>query len=194
MTRLGRGTAGAVVAVFLMALAAGCGQGGDSGAEDGTGGPQSSPASSASSASPPSASSAPNPPPQTSPPPQPSSPPASSGTAPPPPAAGRQLVAMTVTGGIAGVHNRLVVREDGTYTTTSKTGAERSGRMSPAELAELRGALKRADFARLPSTATGSPVMDGFTYRITHAGHTVTTDDTAEVPRLREVIAALPER
>ncbi|MFI1395026.1 protealysin inhibitor emfourin [Streptomyces sp. NPDC020681] len=109
------------------------------------------------------------------------------------PAAAQPLVEMTVTGGIAGVHNRLLVRADGSYSTTTKTGAGRTGRMTPAELAELRRALEDADFARLPRNPTGSPIADGFTYEISYAGHTVTTSDPGLLPALRDVLAALPE-
>ncbi|MEU9010391.1 protealysin inhibitor emfourin [Streptomyces sp. NPDC048479] len=109
------------------------------------------------------------------------------------PAPARPLVGMTVTGGIAGVHDTLAVRDDGTYTTSSRTGPARTGRMTPAELTELRTALEKADFARLPRKATGSPIADGFTYRLTYAGHTVTTDDTTRPPALRAVFAALPQ-
>nr|WP_313904672.1 protealysin inhibitor emfourin [Streptomyces sp. SLBN-118] len=108
------------------------------------------------------------------------------------PAAALPLVQVTVTGGIAGVRNDLLVRDDGTYTTSTKNGHKGSGRMTPAELAELRRALEKADFARLPRKATGSPVADGFIYRITYAGHTVTTDETNRLPALRDVFAALP--
>ncbi|AVZ75265.1 hypothetical protein SLUN_26785 [Streptomyces lunaelactis] len=103
------------------------------------------------------------------------------------------LVELTVTGGFAGVRNRLLVQDDGTYSTSSRTGAVRTGRMSRAELTELRRALEKADFAHLPREATGSPVADGFSYRLTYAGHTVTTDDTTRLPGLREVFAALPD-
>lgn len=119
--------------------------------------------------------------------------PAPTTPAPTTPAAARPLVHVTVTGGIAGVRNDLLVRDDGTYTTSTKTGPKGSGRMTPAELAELRRALEKADFARLPGEATGSPVADGFTYRITYAGHTVTTDETTRLPALRDVFAALPD-
>ena len=108
------------------------------------------------------------------------------------PDAARTLVETTVTGGFAGVHDRLVVKDDGTYTTTSRGGSSRSGQMTPAELTALREALEKADFARLPAEATGSPIADGFTYRITHAGRTVTTDDVNRLPALRAVFAALP--
>ncbi|NUK58405.1 protealysin inhibitor emfourin [Streptomyces lunaelactis] len=109
------------------------------------------------------------------------------------PAPVQPLVELTVTGGFAGVRNRLLVQDDGTYSTSSRTGAVRTGRMSRAELTELRRALEKADFAHLPREATGSPVADGFSYRLTYAGHTVTTDDTTRLPGLREVFAALPD-
>ncbi|MFI6285457.1 hypothetical protein ACIBCM_11980 [Streptomyces sp. NPDC051018] len=101
---------------------------------------------------------------------------------------------VTVTGGIAGVNDRLTVREDGTYTTASPPGPGRSGRMAPAGLRALRRALERAGFPRLPPTATGAPVPDGFLYRITHRGHTVVTDDASQPPALRAVLTALPRR
>ncbi|MGI5402856.1 protealysin inhibitor emfourin [Streptomyces sp. CA-135486] len=165
-------TAGVVLA---LALAAGCGAPAEGdGVDDGGAAPRTS---SPSSPSPGAAS--------------PSGPPSPSASTSPVPA--RTLVEMTVTGGFAGVNDRLVVQNDGTYKTYKKAGPGRSGRMSPAELAALRRALEKADFAHLPREATGSPVADGFTYRITYEGHTVTTDETARLPALREVFAALPD-
>ncbi|WP_405998543.1 hypothetical protein [Streptomyces sp. NBC_00829] len=172
------GAAGVLLAALL---AAGCTPGTSGEEDDGSRAPRPTIASPSPSA-PPSTSQAPG---------GTASPTAS---APTPATPARTLVEMTVTGGIAGVRNRLVVRDDGTYTTSSKAGPGGAGRMTPAELTKLRGALEKADFARLPSESHGSPVADGFTYRITYAGHTVTTDDTARVPALREVFAALPER
>ncbi|MET7620814.1 protealysin inhibitor emfourin [Streptomyces sp. NPDC005408] len=177
MRRLRRGGFGAAGVLLAVLLAAGCTS---SGSGDGDGG-SSPPGTGRGGSSPPgtgpgsaSASSAPTATPTT-------------------PAAARPLVAVTVTGGIAGVHNELLVRDDGTYTTSTKTGPGGSGRMTPAELTALRRALEKADFARLPREATGSPVADGFSYRITYAGHTVTTDETTRLPALRDVFAALPE-
>ncbi|WP_405806142.1 hypothetical protein OG729_13040 [Streptomyces sp. NBC_00210] len=162
--------------VLALGLAAGCGASasGDGG-DDGGSAPGTSSASSPSPSGAPSTSGAPSPTASTS------------------PVPARTLVEMTVTGGFAGVNDRLVVQDDGTYKTYKKTGPGRSGRMTPAGLAALRRALEKADFAHLPREATKSPVADGFTYRITYEGHTVTTDDTARLAALREVFAALPD-
>ncbi|MER5464525.1 protealysin inhibitor emfourin [Streptomyces sp. NPDC002668] len=168
ITRARCGTAGVLLAAVLTA---GCAGG------DGAGSP--SPAESAGTSPAPSASAATS----TS----------ASASASANPAPARPLVGVTVTGGIAGVHNTLLVQDDGTYTTSSRTGPARTGRMTPAELAALRQALEKADFAHLPREATGSPIADGFTYRLTYAGHTVTTDDTTRLPALRAVFAALPQ-
>lgn len=172
ITRARCGTAGVLLAAVLTA---GCAGG------DGAGSP--SPAESTGTSPAPSASASA----------ATSTPASASASASANPAPARPLVGVTVTGGIAGVHNTLLVQDDGTYTTSSRTGPARTGRMTPAELAALRQALEKADFAHLPREATGSPIADGFTYRLTYAGHTVTTDDTTRLPALRAVFAALPQ-
>ncbi|MGW0554475.1 protealysin inhibitor emfourin [Streptomyces sp. NPDC002926] len=174
ITRARCGTAGVLLAAVL---AAGCAGGGGAGSP--------SPAESAGTSPAPPASAATATPAST--------PASASASASANPAPARPLVGVTVTGGIAGVHNTLLVQDDGTYTTSSRTGPARTGRMAPAELAALRRALEKADFAHLPREATGSPIADGFTYRLTYAGHTVTTDDTTRLPALRAVFAALPQ-
>lgn len=111
----------------------------------------------------------------------------------PAPSPGQTLLEMTVTGGIAGVDKRLTVREDGSWTSTAKSGAEHTGRMTPAELTGLNRALEKSDFAHLPATPTGTPVADGFLYRITYAGRTVVTADGSQPAGLRDVLSALPD-
>ncbi|MFF0450526.1 hypothetical protein ACFYT4_29770 [Streptomyces sp. NPDC004609] len=169
-------------AVLLAALTTGCTDTSDGSA------PGRTPASATASRGPVGSAPAPRPEP-------PSVPPTATASAPSP-APGRAgvLVVVTVTGGIAGVNDRLTVREDGTYTTASPPGPDRSGRMTPAGLRALRRALDKAGFPRLPATATGPPVADGFHYRITHGGHTVVTDDVSQPPALRDVFTALPSR
>lgn len=112
----------------------------------------------------------------------------------PSPAAAGTLVELSVTGGLAGVRDVVVVREDGTYLTYRKQGKGDSGRMEPAELTRLRDALAAARFPALPAEVTPAPVADGFTYRLTHRGHAVTTSDPVPLPELKAVLAALPER
>ncbi|MFE7384833.1 hypothetical protein ACFU9F_31240 [Streptomyces zhihengii] len=119
-----------------------------------------------------------------------------SSTAPPAsaPAPAATLVELSVTGGFAGVRDVVVVREDGTYLSHRKQGKVTSGRMEAAELDRLRDALDAARFTALPAEVTSAPIADGFTYRITHRGHAVTTSDPVPLPGLSAVLAALPAR
>ncbi|MFD9565776.1 hypothetical protein [Streptomyces sp. NPDC059994] len=120
-------------------------------------------------------------------------PPASPDSATPtPPAQHGQLLKMVVSGGFAGLHNELVVKADGSYTSTRRDGRTTSGRLSPDALAKLREALKDADFAHLPPRPTGRPIADALMYQFTYEGHVVLTDDIHQSPALRDVRANLP--
>jgi hypothetical protein len=103
------------------------------------------------------------------------------------------LVEVAVTGGFAGVNNRLVVREDGGWTLHSRTKEPRGGRMTPDEVARLRAALEDPAYDRVPARPTGEPVRDGFQYAVAHHGHRVVATDGAVPPALRRVLDALPE-
>ncbi|MFB6840516.1 hypothetical protein [Streptomyces sp. NPDC056361] len=114
-------------------------------------------------------------------------------TPPQTPRPGDVLVEVVVTGGLAGIHNRLVVRYDGTWTSTSGVKPPRTGHMAPAATAELRAALEDPAYARVPPRPTGSPIPDGFEYRITHHHRLVIAGDGERPPALQRVFAALPE-
>lgn len=125
--------------------------------------------------------------------PPPSTPPTSPESATPtPPAQHAQLLKMVVSGGFAGLHNELVVKEDGSYTSTSRDGKTTTGTLAPDALAKLRTALKDADFAHLPPRPTGRPIADALMYQFTYEGHVVLTDDIHQGPALRNVRANLP--
>lgn len=109
------------------------------------------------------------------------------------PASQDVLVEVAVTGGFAGVDNKLVVHDDGTYTTRTGTKPPKTGRMTPAEVAELRAALEDPAYAKVPPRPTGTPIADGFQYAITHAHHTVIAGDGERPPALDRVFKALPE-
>lgn len=109
-----------------------------------------------------------------------------------PPARHGQLLKMVVSGGFAGLHNELVVKEDGSYTSTSRDGKTTTGTLAPDALARLRTALKDADFAHLPPRPTGRPVADALMYQFTYEGRVVLTDDVHQGPALRNVRANLP--
>ncbi|MFE0736571.1 hypothetical protein [Streptomyces sp. NPDC058855] len=103
------------------------------------------------------------------------------------------LVEVVVTGGFAGVRNRLVVHEDGGWTLDSRTKEPRGGRMTPDGVARLRAALEDPAYDRVPAEPTGEPVRDGFQYTVTHGQHRVVATDGAVPPALRRVLDALPE-
>ncbi|WP_406342518.1 hypothetical protein [Streptomyces sp. NBC_00648] len=120
-------------------------------------------------------------------------PPASPDSATPtPPAQHGQLLKMVVSGGFAGLHNELVVKADGSYTSTRRDGQTTTGKLSPDALAKLRESLKDADFAHLPPRPTGRPIADALMYQFTYEGHVVLTDDIHQSPALRDVRANLP--
>lgn len=128
----------------------------------------------------------------------PSTPGTPSGTASPTapreePQPGEVLVEVVVNGGLAGVRNRLVVHDDGSWTSQSGSKPPRTGRQTPAEVAELRAALEDPAYARVPARPTGSPVADGFQYFITYRHHLVVAGDGERPPALQRVFAALPE-
>ncbi|MFF0472788.1 hypothetical protein [Streptomyces sp. NPDC004284] len=103
------------------------------------------------------------------------------------------LVEVVVDGGLAGVHNQLVVHYDGSWTSRSGDKPPRTGRQTPAEAAELRAALEDPAFALVPERPTGSPIPDGFQYHLTYRHRLVVADDGERPPALQRVFAALPE-
>ncbi|MEU9298180.1 hypothetical protein [Streptomyces sp. NPDC048266] len=109
------------------------------------------------------------------------------------PQAQEVLVEVVVNGGLAGVRNQLVVHHDGSWTSRSGTKPPRTGRMTPAETAELRAALEDPAYARVPSRPTGDPVTDGFQYLITYRHRLVVAGDGERPPALQRVFAALPD-
>ncbi|MFD4376363.1 hypothetical protein [Streptomyces sp. NPDC058486] len=115
------------------------------------------------------------------------------GTATTEPRAGAVLVEVGVSGGFAGVDNRLVVREDGSWTLRSRNKEPRDGRMTPEALAELRAALTDPAYARVPDRPSGRPVADGFQYSVTYDDRVVIADDGERPAALQRVFDALPE-
>ncbi|MFG2643311.1 hypothetical protein ACGFYP_20365 [Streptomyces sp. NPDC048370] len=103
------------------------------------------------------------------------------------------LVEVNVNGGLAGVRNQLIVHYDGSYTTRSGTESPRSGKMTPAEVAELRAALEDPAYAKVPARPTGQPVPDGFQYVFTHRYRVVVAGDGERPPALQRVFEALPD-
>jgi hypothetical protein len=103
------------------------------------------------------------------------------------------LVTYTKTGGIAGVHERLLVAEDGSATLAVgfQNQARESFDLAPDELERLRDLLAAADFADVgPDRGLGC--ADCFQYEIEYAGKTAAFAEIGEIPEsVGEVVAEL---
>ncbi|WP_158939684.1 hypothetical protein [Streptomyces sp. NRRL S-87] len=101
------------------------------------------------------------------------------------------LVRVTRTGGLAGVNQSVLVKDDGTVTRLRRGEPAGTGHMSPAELARLKAALEAADFPHLPRVGRPGGIADGFTYQFVYGGYEVMAADPLP-PALSRVITALP--
>ncbi|WP_438818675.1 hypothetical protein, partial [Streptomyces venezuelae] len=114
--------------------------------------------------------------------------PATAGTGTAEPRPGAVLVEVVVNGGLAGVRNQLVIHYDGSWTSRSGRKPPRTGRLTPAEAAELRAALEDPAYARVPERPTGGPVADGFQYFVTYRHRLVVAGDGEPVAVRHEVL------
>ncbi|MFD9477884.1 MULTISPECIES: hypothetical protein [Streptomyces] len=180
------------MAVLSTVVLAGCGPSGAAGGDDPAPKSSSGPGTSTSASADPSASTSTST--STGASPGATAGPTTSPTAGQVPAPGETLVRVTRTGGFAGRTHTLVVKGDGSFTRLD-AGARPTGtgKLSGAELAALRTALREADFARLPRIATGGPtIYDGYSYAFVHDGHEVAGDQGSLPEALTKVLDALP--
>ncbi|MGH9279364.1 MAG: hypothetical protein ACRD12_14820 [Acidimicrobiales bacterium] len=100
-------------------------------------------------------------------------------------------VSYNITGGIAGVNDRLTIAPDGaaTFQSASKTITFTVAR---AQLMRLASALTAADFPTLQSVY-GFAMPDGFEYRVSYAGKTVLIFGSAEPAKLRPALTILAQ-
>ena len=106
-------------------------------------------------------------------------------------ASGAVLIDFGRQGGIAGVTDQLVVREDGGYTLTrARPPVNRSGQLAPDELADLRAKLASSGFTKLPHVQPGGG-MDMFTYHMTYQGTEILAQEAGLADALRPVVATL---
>ena len=106
-------------------------------------------------------------------------------------ASGAVLIDFGRQGGLAGVSDQLVVREDGGYTLTRvRPAVNRTGQLAPAELADLRAKLASSGFTKLPHVQPGGG-MDMFTYHMTYQGTEILAQEAGLADALRPVVATL---
>jgi hypothetical protein len=95
-------------------------------------------------------------------------------------------------GGFAGFVDRLTVRQDGGFTLTrAKPPVQRSGQLSPSELANLRQVLADSGFTGLPRVQGSTKGNDLFTYQVTYHGSQIVAEDGAVAAPLRPVLSSL---
>jgi hypothetical protein len=104
--------------------------------------------------------------------------------------AGDALLVFTRTGGLAGTNDRLVVRPDGAWTLTSKSGSK-EGKLTATELAALKTTMEQVGFSKLPKVNDNSNMADGYTYTINYGGTEVMAEDGAVPTALQPVITTL---
>jgi hypothetical protein len=121
----------------------------------------------------------------------PSGPAPGSASATPVPVTGpdQKLVTMTVTGGFAGVNQKVVLRGDGTVRTTDR-GESEVERTTTAEFTELRTLLGDPALDDVPAFTIGAGA-DRFQYTLQFEGRTVMTDRSGDEPALDRLIDAL---
>ncbi|MFD9391642.1 hypothetical protein ACFWBB_13195 [Streptomyces sp. NPDC060000] len=102
----------------------------------------------------------------------------------------QRLVAMTVSGGFAGVNRQVVLRGDGTVRTTDGGGSA-VRRTTTAQFTTLRTLLGDPALADVPAFSLDGGAADRFQYTLQFDGRTVTTDRSTHEPALDRLIGAL---
>lgn len=103
------------------------------------------------------------------------------------------LIELHVTGGFAGVDQRLVVTDEGdlTYTSTGATVEEQEASLTPEESDRLEQRIAESDFDDLPRESNDPDVRDAFVYRVTHGGRTVSAVETVVPDELEPLLDEL---
>lgn len=97
------------------------------------------------------------------------------------PAQPLQPIRYTQTGGLAGTSDQMIVSPDGTVAITGPLWGNRSGRLSPEQMAALAAAFQGWDALGDHYPAVPG-VTDPFNLRLTYGGKTVIATDASEVP------------
>jgi hypothetical protein len=109
------------------------------------------------------------------------------------------FLVMTVTGGFAGVTERVTVMEDGAIAASrSMDGASATGRLTIAEMAAIRAARDSADIQALEPVSLAENAADVFTYEVVDFAWTppvrVVADDVAMPVALQPLTRLLREK
>ncbi|HEX8628657.1 MAG TPA: hypothetical protein VF755_10855 [Catenuloplanes sp.] len=102
------------------------------------------------------------------------------------------LVSYGRQGGIAGVHDRFEIRENGSFTITDgRTRRTTTGQLEAADLTAVRQVLRDSRFADLQTFNRGPRGADLFSYEVIYQGRQVYAQDGGVPPPLRPVLGLL---
>ncbi|MFJ3670711.1 hypothetical protein ACIPSE_30055 [Streptomyces sp. NPDC090106] len=105
---------------------------------------------------------------------------------------GQRLVTLEISGGFAGVAQRVVLRDDGTV-QAEDDGEKAEHRTREAEFGELRTLLDNPALDEVPDLTVDEGARDLFRYEIRLGDRTILTDRSSEHPALDRLIDALSE-
>jgi hypothetical protein len=100
-------------------------------------------------------------------------------------------VALTISGGIAGVNRGIEVAPDGEVHVSDREERREARPLTAAELTGLEDSLAAVDFAEVPGRVVDMDAADMFQYRLEYEGHTVLTDQSESLGPVDEVIGRL---
>ncbi len=89
---------------------------------------------------------------------------------------------LLLTGGIAGIERSPRLRVDGSFTRLERGHAPTSGQLTASDHAALRRLLTSGGLTREAATRPPVNCADGFAYRLTTAGLTITRTDCGTIP------------
>lgn len=102
------------------------------------------------------------------------------------------LVSYGRQGGIAGVHDRFEIRQNGSFTITDgRTRRTTTGQLEPADLAAVRQVLQDSRFGDLQTFNRGPRGADLFSYEVVYQGRQVYAQDGGVPAPLRPVLGLL---
>lgn len=103
-------------------------------------------------------------------------------------------MAVSTSGGLAGLSRSVVVAADGTVTRTVRGTPVPAAPLAPEQVATLRSAVEQADLASLQRYYGERDVADGITTQVTAGGRTVTLYTGGERPQPLQQLVDTVER
>jgi hypothetical protein len=102
-----------------------------------------------------------------------------------------ELVFFQVSGGFAGVDDRLTIDRQGVALLTHRAGKQSRANLSQQELNQLKQTLANAKFQSLKPKYVNANAYDAFSYTVRYSCRVVTADDGSVPGQLQPVIDQL---